>query len=80
MDEREQRLLMAMVYMVHQCLVERDPGVVDSVALGAYERAIRVLAQYDLMEVIFEGRTFGRWTEAANRLWAARARDTEHGH
>ena len=58
MDEREKRLLMALVGMVHQCLNERDPGVVDSDALSAYECAIRVLAEYGLVEVIFKGRTF----------------------
>jgi hypothetical protein len=67
MDDREKRLLVALVKMVRQYLDHADDGVVDSLSMSAGEHAIAVLAEYGLMEVI-SGRA-GRWTKKSEEFW-----------
>jgi hypothetical protein len=62
MDEREKQLLQALVCMVEQYLEVRDDDLLDSHAMTAGEKAIEALAVYGFMEVVREGRVFGRWT------------------
>jgi hypothetical protein len=65
MIEREEKLLIALVYMVDQYL-ERQGDEVDSLSMTAGEHAIEALAAYGLMEVV--NARIGRWTEAGKRL------------
>lgn len=67
MDEREKRLLVALVKMVRQYLEHRPGGLVDSYSMSAGEHAISVLAEYGLMQT--ETARFGLWTEAGSALW-----------
>jgi hypothetical protein len=69
MDDRETRLLWALVAMTRQYLQEREGGLVDSLAMSAGEAAIETLAEYGLMEVVPSGRILGRWTQAGHELW-----------
>jgi hypothetical protein len=69
MDERQKRALGALASMVRQYLSEDpDRNALDSMAMSAGEEAIGVLAEYGYMEMVFDGRTFGRWTPAGHAL------------
>lgn len=63
MTESEQKVLMALVFMIEQYLDEYDDEV-DSRSMRAGESAIKALADFGLMEMV--GNRFGRWTEAGN--------------
>ncbi len=65
MTDREKKLLIALVAMVHQHLDEYGDEV-DNRAVSAGERAIQVLADFGLMEMV--NTRFGRWTEAGRRF------------
>lgn len=69
MDERELRLLKALVGMVRQYLDAGDDGTVDTQCMCAGEAAITVLAEYGLMEDPPTIKRIGRWTEAGNKFW-----------
>jgi hypothetical protein len=69
MEDREGRLLSALVAMTKQYLKEEEDGLVDSDAMSAGEAAIESLGEYGLMEVVRSGRIFGRWTKAGHELW-----------
>jgi hypothetical protein len=67
MDEREKRLLAALVGMVWQYIGGGDnPETVDNQCMGAGEDAMASLMEYGLM-VNIDGRN-GRWTEAGNEF------------
>src|SRR3954453_12267811 len=65
MNEREQKLLIALVLMVSQYLTEYDDEV-DSPSQSAGEHALEVLADFGLMETL--NARFGRWTEEGQRF------------
>lgn len=65
MTDNEEKLLIALVAMVHQHLDEYEDEV-DSLAVSAGERAIQALADFGLMEVV--NTRFGRWTEAGKKF------------
>jgi hypothetical protein len=65
MTDSEKKLLMALVAMVHQHLQEYGDEV-DNLAESAGERAIQVLADFGLMEMV--NTRFGRWTEAGKKF------------
>lgn len=63
MDDRQKRAVGALASMVRQYLSQdRERQAIDSVAISAGEHAICSLAEYGYIEVILDGRTFGRWT------------------
>ena len=66
MDEREQRLLRALVVMTHQFYGARD-GQIWSQGLGAGERAIGCLVEYGLAEPV-KGHLVARWTDAGLQM------------
>jgi hypothetical protein len=61
MTDSEQKLLMALVAMVQQHLHAYGDEV-DNFAESAGQRAIQVLSDFGLMEMV--NTRFGRWTEA----------------
>jgi hypothetical protein len=65
MTDSEKKLLIALVAMVHQHLHQHDDEV-DNLAESAGERAIQVLADFGLMEMV--NTRFGRWTEAGKKF------------
>lgn len=65
MTDGEEKLLVALVMMVHQHLTERGDEV-DTLAESAGEHAIEALADCGLMELV--NTRFGRWTEAGKRF------------
>jgi hypothetical protein len=67
MEEREQKAVRALVSMTRQFLHKRD-DLIDSSAISAGEQTIEALAAYGLMEIVFKGRMFAKWTEAAPEI------------
>jgi len=65
MTDGEKKLLMALVAMVHQHLHAYGDQV-DNLAVSAGERAIQVLSDFGLMEMV--NTRFGRWTEAGKKV------------
>jgi hypothetical protein len=65
MTDSEQNLLVALVLMANQYLDEYDDEV-DSRSTSAGERAIEILANHGLMEIV--NTRFGRWTEAGKQF------------
>ena len=69
MSERERRAVEALIAMTIQYLGSREGELVDSLAMSAGEKTITVLAEYGLMEIVLQGRIFGKWnTEAVSRI------------
>lgn len=66
MTERELKMG-ALKAVTVQYLHTRD-GLVDSSAIGAGELTIEALAACGLMEVVYQGRMFGRWTAAGKNF------------
>jgi hypothetical protein len=62
MTERERRLLVALTSMVDQYLEPNHEGLVDNKSMGAGEKAILVLAEFGLMDIV--NSRFGRWNDA----------------
>ena len=71
MNDREERLLEALVSMTRQYL-NYERGLADSDAISAAESAIAALAEYGLMEKVLKGRIFGRWTPAGREFYYSR--------
>ena len=69
LDDRQKRLLLALVKMVRQYLEHYDDGLVETLSMSAGEHAIAVLEEYGLMTVERPGQRFGRWTEAGETFW-----------
>jgi hypothetical protein len=68
MNDREERLLEALVSMTRQYL-NYERGLVDSDAISAAEHAIEALVEYGLMEKVPMGRIFARWTPAGREFY-----------
>ena len=71
MDDREKRLLTALLHMAWEYLGchYKDAWALDCGAMHAGETAIGALAEYRLVEVDGSGRIFGRWTDAGRQLF-----------
>lgn len=65
MTDSEKKLLIALVLMVHQYL-DKHGDEVDSRSMSAGEHAIKVLADFGLMENV--NIRLGRWTEAGKQF------------
>jgi hypothetical protein len=61
-DERQRRLLEALVLAACRLHERPETGDVDSYAESAGERTVLVLVDYGLLTVLPYGRIFGRWT------------------
>ena len=67
-DDRENRLLAALIQMVEQYLhCDEASGTVDTLSMSAGEHAIAVLSEFGLME-LGPGARYGRWTEAGKEF------------
>lgn len=63
-NEREERLLGALAWMVCQYLTVENNGL-DHMCMSAGERAMTILAEYGL---VTDDTRHGRWTEAGERF------------
>ena len=70
MTAREERMACALMAVMTQYFHRRG-DLYDSNALSAAEATILALAELGLMEVVDQGRIFGRLTEAGERLMAS---------
>ena len=68
MKDAERRLLIALAWMCEQYLSERDTDYLDHKCMSAGEDAVKILAQYGLVEPDGRG---GCWTEAGKALLAS---------
>lgn len=69
MNETERRLLYPLVLMAAQYLVQcAQDTELDSMAMGAGEHALTVLAEYGLVTLKGGHRIRGDWTDAGRRL------------